>query len=80
MNLSGINYTYRCCLQYTPVYKDISKSMEIVDKFLEKYTTDDQIDVLILPEMAFTGYKFDNRDDIHPKIDPNNQEQSSKIT
>ena len=58
-----------CLLQFKPVYKKIKKSMKIADNLLSEYSEDDNIDVLLLPEMAFTGYKFDNRKDIEPYLE-----------
>lgn len=31
-----------------------------------KYTKNDKIDVIMLPEMAFTGYTFKNAEDVLP--------------
>jgi len=31
---------------------------------LEKYSREDEIDVVLFPEMAFTGYHFKDKEDI----------------
>ena len=58
-----------CLLQFKPVYKKIEESMKIADNLISEYSEYDNIDVLLLPEMAFTGYKFDDRKDIEPYLE-----------
>ena len=58
-----------CSLQYKPVYKDIDKSSQIADKLLSGFSEEDGFDVILLPEMAFTGYKFDDKEDIEPYLE-----------
>lgn len=64
------NRTFKVlALQYKPVYKDIKASMLIADGLVNSFTEDDKIDAVILPEMAFTGYTFDSKDDIRPYLE-----------
>lgn len=44
--------------------KEVKKNMQRVESGLMKYNKNDKIDVLMLPEMALTGYTFADRDDI----------------
>lgn len=40
--------------------KQIEKNISRAEGFLKKYSKDDEIDVVLFPEMAFTGYHFKN--------------------
>ena len=54
-------------VQSEPQFKDMAKSIEQVEQFLAGYDPDaDQIDLIMLPEMALIGYKFDDKDDVMP--------------
>lgn len=44
--------------------KQVEKNISKVEAMLEKYSKNDDIDVVLLPEMAFTGYHFKNKEDI----------------
>mmetsp|Transcript_38054 Transcript_38054/g.36430 ORF Transcript_38054/g.36430 Transcript_38054/m.36430 type:complete len:81 (-) Transcript_38054:620-862(-) len=57
------------CLQIYPAHKNIEKSMLKADQLLEEFDAKDNIDILILPEMAFTGYKFTDKEDIKPWLE-----------
>ncbi|GAA6002469.1 hypothetical protein JCM10207_001137 [Rhodosporidiobolus poonsookiae] len=56
------------CLQFSPVLKDPAASMEKADRLLERLQPG-SLDVLMLPEMAFTGYCFKSRDDVAPFVE-----------
>ena len=43
--------------------------MKIADGLLEKVSERNNFDVIILPEMAFLGYKFDDKEDILPFLE-----------
>jgi predicted amidohydrolase len=45
-------------VQYSPIYKDIEASMIKVDKLIENYSDNDKIDILMLPELSFSGCLF----------------------
>ena len=50
-------------------YKDIDHNIQKAEASLASYTDKDELDVLILPEMAFTGYYFLDREDIKPFLE-----------
>mmetsp|Transcript_21969 Transcript_21969/g.43185 ORF Transcript_21969/g.43185 Transcript_21969/m.43185 type:complete len:363 (+) Transcript_21969:121-1209(+) len=56
-------------LQMSPVYGDIDASIAKADLILQKWSQSQndenlKLDLLVLPEMAFTGYQFRTRKDI----------------
>ena len=52
------------CLQYSPIPKNIDANIQKINSMLSHLT--DPIDLLLLPEMALTGYVFVNKTDIAP--------------
>ncbi|KAL8277419.1 hypothetical protein RQP46_010141 [Phenoliferia psychrophenolica] len=53
------------CVQLSPVFKDVSASIVRADQLLATSSiSKDEIDLLVLPEMAFSGYCFASRDDV----------------
>ncbi|OZJ03076.1 hypothetical protein BZG36_04608 [Bifiguratus adelaidae] len=56
------------CCQFAPVRGQVLLNQEKVDKLLAKYDPGD-IDVLVLPEMAFSGYVFKSLNDIMPLLE-----------
>ncbi len=52
-----------------PVHKDIQKSMQKAESILSEVTPEHKIDILVLSEMVFTGYKFANKKDIEPYLE-----------
>jgi len=42
------------CLQFAPAVADVDANIEVADAILEKADPDD-LDLLVLPELAFTG-------------------------
>ena len=46
-------------IQFKPVFGDIQKNISIIDPFL-KCTK--EADLILLPELASTGYNFDNKE------------------
>lgn len=52
--------------QINPIYKDKTKTIQRVQISLEKYSEKDKIDVVLFPEMAFTGYNFKDPSDALP--------------
>ncbi|SCZ99266.1 BZ3500_MvSof-1268-A1-R1_Chr3-1g05914 [Microbotryum saponariae] len=65
-------YDARCirvgCLHFSPVFKDVERSIALAGAHLTTLPKD-QLDLLVLPEMAFTGYCFDWRSDIEPFLE-----------
>jgi len=55
-------------IQYYPKFKDIESNISTLTNFLSKYTKEDNIDLIIFPEMALTGYIFDDLNDIKPYL------------
>lgn len=45
------------CLQFNPQVGDVNNNMTRADQVLAKYDNED-LDLLVLPEMAFTGKHF----------------------
>lgn len=58
------------CVQVEPVYKDPAATMAKVTKLLVPVIS---ADVILLPEMAFPGYTFDNAEDIQPYLEEPNE-------
>lgn len=52
------------CLQTHPVHGDPESSMRTADLELQRLSRDDGVHILLLPEMAFSGYCFDDVDDV----------------
>ncbi|GAA6002143.1 amidase [Rhodotorula paludigena] len=53
------------CVQLEPVFKDPAASMRRADELLVSVAPS-TLDLLVLPEMAFTGYYFQSREDVDP--------------
>ena len=51
------------CAQLNPTRGDVAGNMRRVDAMTSRLTADDGVDVLLLPEMALTGYVFDDARD-----------------
>ena len=51
-----------------PEFKNKAKSIERAESLLEELT-DSQVDLILLPEMALIGYRFDDRADIQPYVE-----------
>ena len=52
------------CLQLNPAHGDPASSMRTADEHLARLTRDDGVHILLLPEMAFSGYCFDDVADV----------------
>ena len=42
------------------------ENIDRFDKHLQQYTPADRIDIVVFPEMSFTGYNFENAEEIMP--------------
>ena len=51
-------------IQYYPAFNKIDDNIQKLEKLLEKYNRSDVVDIIVFPEMALTGYNFDNLDEI----------------
>ncbi|GAA5835639.1 hypothetical protein JCM11251_002984 [Rhodosporidiobolus azoricus] len=61
-------YLRVACAQFCPAYKDPQASMEKADRLISRLQPG-EIDLLVLPEMAFAGYCFKSREDIAPLVE-----------
>ncbi|KAI1776295.1 carbon-nitrogen hydrolase [Hypoxylon cercidicola] len=57
------------CLQFAPQLGDLDNNLNRADKILNKANPED-LDILVLPELAFTGYNFPSLRDISPFLEP----------
>ncbi|KAM7203752.1 Carbon-nitrogen hydrolase, partial [Rhypophila sp. PSN 637] len=60
------------CLQFAPKVGDVSNNLSRADAVLAKADPMalDNIDLLVLPEMAFSGYNFKSLEEIKPYLEP----------
>ncbi|GAA5960396.1 hypothetical protein JCM21900_003539 [Sporobolomyces salmonicolor] len=56
------------CVQLDPVFKDPTASREKADRLIASLEVG-TLDLLVLPEMAFSGYCFTSREDVTPCIE-----------
>lgn len=64
------------CLQFAPRVGDVDDNLNRADAVLSKVNPGD-FDLLVLPEMAFSGYNFKSQDCISPLLEPNTSGISS---
>ncbi|KAK7751659.1 hypothetical protein SLS62_006319 [Diatrype stigma] len=57
------------CLQFAPQVGDIDNNLNRADAVLSKANPED-LDILVLPELAFTGYNFKSLQEISPFLEP----------
>eukprot|EP00002_Diphylleia_rotans_P019741 TRINITY_DN3816_c0_g1_i3.p1 TRINITY_DN3816_c0_g1~~TRINITY_DN3816_c0_g1_i3.p1 ORF type:complete len:257 (+),score=43.39 TRINITY_DN3816_c0_g1_i3:437-1207(+) len=50
----------------TPCFKDADASRRKASQMLEKFSSSSNIDLLICPEMCFSGYMFTGKEDVSP--------------
>ncbi|KAJ1550277.1 Carbon-nitrogen hydrolase, partial [Nowakowskiella sp. JEL0078] len=59
-----------CLVQFTPIFKSPKESRDKADHLIfEAGLSNENVDLLVLPELAFSGYTFKNRKDIEPFIE-----------
>jgi protein N-terminal amidase len=51
-------------IQFAPLTKKVKENIEKVNKMIEDLGEKDKIDIVVFPEMTFTGYIFDDKNDI----------------
>ncbi|GAA5857540.1 hypothetical protein JCM8547_009329 [Rhodosporidiobolus lusitaniae] len=56
------------CVQFCPTFKDVPASIQRAEELIAPLEPG-QLDLLVLPEMAFTGYCFKSREDVEPFIE-----------
>ncbi|KAI0913270.1 carbon-nitrogen hydrolase [Ustulina deusta] len=57
------------CLQFAPQVGDIDNNLSRADAVLSK-ASPENLDLLVLPELAFTGYNFKSLQEISPFLEP----------
>ncbi|KAA8573204.1 hypothetical protein EYC84_003707 [Monilinia fructicola] len=57
------------CLQFSPQVGDVENNFTRANAILNKANPED-IDLLVLPEMAFSGYNFSSLEQITPYLEP----------
>ncbi|KAK6542517.1 Carbon-nitrogen hydrolase [Orbilia ellipsospora] len=62
------------CLQFDPQIRKVQDNIQKADEILENYLgiedVQGKVDVLVLPELAFTGYVFASKETIRPFLEP----------
>ncbi|KAH6854297.1 carbon-nitrogen hydrolase [Chaetomium sp. MPI-CAGE-AT-0009] len=68
------------CLQFAPKVGEVPKNITRADAVLSKADPSDRenLDLLVLPEMAFSGYNFKSREHILPYLEPTGSGASSQ--
>ncbi|KAG0293964.1 Carbon-nitrogen hydrolase [Dissophora globulifera] len=56
------------CVQFDPLLAQVQRNIDHVDKMIADLKPED-VDILVLPEMAFTGYVFSGKDHIRPYLE-----------
>lgn len=57
------------CLQFNPILGAVKHNISVAEALLESVSPGD-IDLLVLPELAFTGYNFPGLEAIKPYLEP----------
>ncbi|KAK6836694.1 protein N-terminal amidase [Apiospora arundinis] len=57
------------CLQFSPQVGDVDNNLSRADKILSQ-ANPEGLDLLILPELAFSGYNFKSLHEIYPYLEP----------
>jgi protein N-terminal amidase len=60
-------------VQYCPVPRKVDENIKKIETLLSQYTSNDEIDIVLFPEMALTGYIFDDKKDIEPYLEEYNK-------
>ncbi|CEJ80995.1 hypothetical protein VHEMI01150 [[Torrubiella] hemipterigena] len=59
------------CLQHAPKVAEIEDNIDLIERILDKKDVD-TLDLLVLPELALTGYNFKSRSEILRYVEPSN--------
>ena len=59
-------------IQYLPLHKQKEENIKTLTKLLSKYDKSHNLDLIIFPEMALTGYVFTDIMDIYPLLEEYN--------
>ncbi|ETS79774.1 hypothetical protein PFICI_09627 [Pestalotiopsis fici W106-1] len=57
------------CLQFAPQVGDVNNNLSRADGILDRADPED-LDLLVLPELAFSGYNFKSLREIYPYLEP----------
>ena len=57
------------CIQIRPEFKNKRKSIERAESILDEIDQSKPVDLIVLPEMALVGYRFEDRQDIAPFVE-----------
>ena len=58
--------------QVSPFHKDKKKTIDRIRNSLQIYSSKSQLDIVLFPEMAFSGYNFNDSQDALPyAVHPN---------
>ena len=64
-----MNMTLKVLLvQYNPKFKDVESNIATLEKLLSVYSKNSKIDIILFPEMALSGYIFEDLKDIEPTL------------
>ncbi|KAI2487350.1 amidohydrolase [Pyrenophora tritici-repentis] len=66
------------CLQFAPEVGQVQENIQRADDILSRTRIPDDLDWLVLPEMAFSGYNFHTLDEIKPYLEPTASGVSTK--
>ncbi|KAK4103806.1 carbon-nitrogen hydrolase [Parathielavia hyrcaniae] len=68
------------CLQFAPKVGDVANNITRAEEVLSRADPEDldQLDLLVLPEMAFSGYNFKSQEHILPCLEPTGSGRSSR--
>ncbi len=66
-------------VQFSPVTKNVKENIERVSNLLKDFNKEDKIDIVVFPEMSFTGYIFDDKNDIISCLEEQGKGQSFKF-
>lgn len=58
------------CLQFAPEVGRVKENIERADKILQNTRIPPDLDWLVLPELAFSGYNFHSLEEIQPFLEP----------
>ncbi|KAF2199671.1 carbon-nitrogen hydrolase [Delitschia confertaspora ATCC 74209] len=58
------------CLQFAPEMGKVQENIRRAEELLQKASIPTNLDWLILPELAFTGYNFQSLEEIKPYLEP----------
>lgn len=58
------------CLQFAPQVGDVDNNLNRADAVLNKSQNTEDLDLLVLPELAFSGYNFKSLAEIAPHLEP----------